>query len=412
MKKVLYSLCLFVLLFNFIFANRAYAAGAVGQTKDTKYQNDYRTDNMEYNTPGTKLLEDGVADDGTGTERAVNTNSFGTTIMGTILGILAGLLNIIIFQLDVVLGALSYGTETKGGSTVNNDFNYFFTIERCVFNRIALFNINYFNTADTYKVGDVTIKANQSVNDIKASVASVYYIVRLVATAIALLVLIYIGIRMATSTLSDDKARYKKMLISWIESIVVLFLLTYIMVAVITFGEMLINVFYNLEQQIITNNNTQPEDTFEIYTRNHLLSNMFGSSGLQYAVNSLTYWILLFTQIKYFWVYLKRVLMVGFLIMIAPVITVTYAIDKIGDGRAQAFSVWMKEFVTNVLIQPLHALIYLVFMFSAGEIAKVSPLIAIAFIFGMGAVERMVKVIFDLRGLVSLRGVDKLGKKQ
>lgn len=104
--------------------------------------------------------------------------------------------------------------------------------------------------------------------------------------------------------------------------------------------------------------------------------------------------------------------MVGFLIMIAPIITVTYAMDKVGDGRAQAFSVWIKEFVTNVLIQPLHALIYMVFMFSAGEIAKVSPIIAVAFILSMGAAERMIKVVFDLRGLVSLRGVDKLGKKQ
>ena len=72
----------------------------------------------------------------------------------------------------------------------------------------------------------------------------------------------------------------------------------------------------------------------------------------------------------------------------------------------------MKEFVVNVLIQPLHALIYLVFILSAGEIAKLSPIIALAFMMCMGVVERMVKVIFDLRGLVSLRGVDKFGKKQ
>ena len=132
--------------------------------------------------------------------------------------------------------------------------------------------------------------------------------------------------------------------------------------------------------------------------------------------------------------------MVGFLIMIAPLITVTYAIDKAGDGKAQAFSIWIKEFAVNVLIQPLHALstsfigstnivgtpalfpptmsvkiwspISIVFVLSAGEIAKTSPIIAIAFIMCMGAVERMIKVVFSLKGLVSLRGVDKMGKKQ
>ena len=41
--------------------------------------------------------------------------------------------------------------------------------------------------------------------------------------------------------------------------------------------------------------------------------------------------------------------------------TVTYSIDKAGDGKAQAFGNWLSEFVMNVLVQPLHAIIYLVF---------------------------------------------------
>ena len=62
---------------------------------------------------------------------------------------------------------------------------------------------------------------------------------------------------------------------------------------------------------------------------------------------------------------MKRFLMVGFLIVISPLITITYSIDKAGDGKAQAFSTWLKEFMVNILIQPLHALIYLVFVLMA-----------------------------------------------
>ena len=103
--------------------------------------------------------------------------------------------------------------------------------------------------------------------------------------------------------------------------------------------------------------------------------------------------------------------MVGFLIVISPLITITYALDKAGDGKAQSFFVWFKEFTVNVLIQPLHALIYLVFILTANELAKTAPLLAIAFLLSMGTVERMVKIVFNLNGLVTLRGVNKFMKK-
>ena len=206
------------------------------------------------------------------------------------------------------------------------------------------------------------------------------------------------------------------MLIGWVESVVVLFLLEYIMAAVIIVGEAITNVFYNLEVGLLTKEGTggtkEVLDTFEESLRPQIVTKLLELSGLNYGLYTIMYICMLFMQIKYFWTYMKRFLMVGFLIIISPLITVTYGIDKAGDGKAQAFSVWMKEFVVNVLIQPLHALIYLIFVLTANAIAASSPIIALAMLMSMGSVERMVKVIFDLRGLVSLRGVDKFGKKQ
>ena len=59
----------------------------------------------------------------------------------------------------------------------------------------------------------------------------------------------------------------------------------------------------------------------------------------------------------------------------------------------------------NVLIQPLHALIYMVFVLTANNIASNSPIVAIAFLMSMGAVERMVKVVFNMKDLASLKGL-------
>ena len=406
MKKIFVSLTLIIILFNFIFANNAYAEGA--EPTDPEHTKSESTLVDEQVSNGVENSYIGDTMDGNNNN---SNETYGPTIVGLVVSILGAVVNLIAFQLDLVLGQLSYSTE-------NDKLQYFFSIERAVFNRVPLFNINFFNTDDTYTVGTetnkTTISASSSINDIKKRVAQVFYIVRLVATGASLVVLIYIGIRMALSTLSDDKAKYKKMLIGWVESVVVLFLLEYIMVIIIYIGESITNVFYSLEVQILGGGTgiTDLTETFETTIRNQILIKLFECSGLNYALYTVMYLCLLFMQLKYFWTYMKRFLMVGFLIMISPIITVTYGIDKAGDGKAQAFSVWMKEFVVNVLIQPLHALIYLVFVLSAGEIAKLSPIIALAFLMCMGVVERRVKVIFDLRGLVSLRGVDKFGKKQ
>ena len=280
---------------------------------------------------------------------------------------------------------------------------------------MPLFNVNYFDTEESYKVGNTTIEANASNLAIKESVTSVYFLCRILALAIGLLVLIYIGIRMAISTIASDQAKYKKMLMSWVESVIIIFLMPYLMSLIFSFGELLTDSFYELRNNLlgtVAEGTYGTYDIFEDTIRSTTTDLVFSLSGLKLTMWSIIYWCLLFAEMKFLWTYLKRFLMVGFLIVISPLITITYSIDKAGDGKAQAFSIWFKEFIVNVLIQPLHALIYLIFVLTANAIAASSPIVALAMLLAMGQVERMVKVIFDLRGLVTLRGVDKFMKKE
>lgn len=109
--------------------------------------------------------------------------------------------------------------------------------------------------------------------------------------------------------------------------------------------------------------------------------------------------IIIYYTIKFLIMYIRRMLTVGFLIAISPLITITYAIDKAGDGQAQAFSAWMKEFVTNVFIQSIHALMYLVFIFSAIFIANEAPLLAIIFFGLLSRAEKIARnIIFQKIG--------------
>ena len=64
-----------------------------------------------------------------------------------------------------------------------------------------------------------------------------------------------------------------------------------------------------------------------------------------------------------------------------------------------------------MLIQPLHALIYAIFVLTANGIAYRSPLVAIALLLSIGSIERMVKVVFDMKDLTVLKDVNRFMKK-
>ncbi len=408
MKKVLTSILLMLLIFNFIFCNYT-VYGEEGSTSAT--QNAY-TEPVDTNevTKGAAEMESS----GTVNGKSTQSSSYGGSIVGTLLGALSRLVNIIFLQVDVLISHIANNPSAGGfSSTGTNGESFWFSIDKTVFNRVALFNINYFNT-DNYKVGNQTIVADANNTKIKESIVTSYYICRILALAISAVILIYIGIRMAISSVATEQAKYKKMLLSWVESIVILFLMPYIMSLLFNVGESITEVFYNIRCSLIGKTVPGSTGTYGVF-ENTVRAKIFGTitqeSGLGLAMWSIIYWILLFNELKFLWLYLKRVLMVGFLIIISPIITITYSIDKVGDGQAQAFNMWIKEFILNVFIQPLHAVIYLVFIFSANAIATSSPLLALALLFAMGQAERMVKVIFDMKGSVTLRGVNKFMKK-
>ena len=402
-KKVIALVMIIVSLCNFIFLNKTYAEnnfGSVGEDSQKPKGSGATYVNGDAEVGGNivaDVVDEGAVPQKKGSQTKTTTSfsNAGVSAVGFVIGILARLVNIsIALQLDVLIGQLTFTEE-------NGELEYFLTIDRLVFNKIALLNVNYFNTNDSYTVGDTTITADNSNKTVKEAIAQVYYVSRVMALIIGLLVLIYIGIRMATSTIASDEAKYKKMLTSWVESVVIIFVLPYIISAVIRLGEMFVGILYNIRNSVIASNG----DIFENVVRDQALNMSLTASGLQVAMWSIIYWVLLFLEIKFLWTYIKRFFMVGFLIAIAPLITITYSVDKAGDEQAQAFSNWIREFLLNIMIQPIHAVIYLVIVVTANNIAISAPLVAIALLFSIGATEKMIKTVFHLEGSVTLRNL-------
>ena len=71
------------------------------------------------------------------------------------------------------------------------------------------------------------------------------------------------------------------------------------------------------------------------------------------------YFMLAIIIFVFFATYVKRMITIAFLIMISPIITITYSLDRMGDGKSQALNTWFKNFVYNILLQPIQCIIYL-----------------------------------------------------
>ena len=104
--------------------------------------------------------------------------------------------------------------------------------------------------------------------------------------------------------------------------------------------------------------------------------------------------------------YFKRVVYMAFLTMIAPMIALTYPLDKIKDNKAQAFSFWLREYIFNCILQTVHLLLYTVLIASAFDFAKQNILYAIV---AMGFLVPAEKLIKDMFGMKSATPVGTLG---
>lgn len=303
-------------------------------------------------------------------------------------------------------------------------------------NKIGLLDVNFFQPND-YSDGSMTTVTDQEIIQIstasrlQSTISSWYLTLRNFALVVLLSVLLYIGIRIVTSSAAQDKAKYKEKLSSWIVAMCILFFMHYIMsfatmvVEAISEGINTINkpvivTMPNLgeedyEMEIVT---TDP-DTGETETNGVKAEEWFSEAGFITEDSSKYLWptnlmgtlridmqmdanlsednsllrqlgyvilflVLVFYTIAFLVVYIKRVIMLAFLTMIAPLVAMTYPLDKLSDGNAQAFNMWIKEYVFNLLIQPFHLILYTMLVGSAIDFAHdnmIYAIVAIGFIF-------------------------------
>lgn len=248
-----------------------------------------------------------------------------------------------------VLGHSDDGGISNVASGKNGDA--MITVEQIFFNDLNITKINFFDM-DKNSAGEIS-------SEFRTNVAIWYYALRNLAIIILLCILIYVGIRMAISTVASEKAMYKNMFKDWVVSFILVFFMHYIIVVTIQANNSLVEIMKPKGSASLSSNymNTLFINAIGVNTEN-----VIEISAVKSWASALIYAMMVFFTLAFLWTYVKRMITLAFLIIISPLVTVTYAIDKMGDGKSQALNTWLKEFVYNILLQPFQCVIYLAIM--------------------------------------------------
>lgn len=250
---------------------------------------------------------------------------------------------------------------------------------------------------------------------IRELVATWYSIIRFLAMAAMLVILIAIGIKMALSTIASDKAVYKRMLVDWVVGVIILFAIHYFMIFCIHMNGVLVKTVEDSAQSI---NQVQMQQLFgdeegvsnaelEVRVYEEVRTRAYDARLINGMTGMIMYMTLVFFAFKYTLIYLKRYLTILVLTLMGPAVGVAYALQKALSGKSSALSTWMKEYIMNVIIQIVHALLYAVFI-SQAMILSLQSVAGMAFALILmnyvSKADELFKKIFNFGGGDSLLG--------
>ena len=288
--------------------------------------------------------------------------------------------------------AQDFGKEidTSNFESLTNHYypNFRYTPEEIFSGKVDLLNIDFISGKDS---NENPIQS-EGWKAIRKVVASWYKVLRMIAIIALLSVLIYTGIRIIVSANVNDKAKYKEWILNWFIAVAILFLMHYIMSFTITLINSLSNLMQSEFSGIHVTTSSLGDFTTNLigFVRFRMLENK-ATVKLGYLV---MYVALVWYTLKFTFIYLKRVINMAFLTLLAPIVAATYPIDKLADGQAQGFQMWIKEYIFTALLQPLHLLLYYVLVGSSIQLAATNILYGIVALKFISDAEKIFKKIF------------------
>ena len=339
--------------------------------------------------------------------------------------------------------------------------------EQIFSNKIALLDVNFFKpndyTAEIMLSGEEMKEQKSIAASLQSTIAGWYIAIRNLCVVAMFLILIYLGIRIIISSSTQDKAKYKERIMDWLVGMCLLFFMHYFMGFATTVTDMIVQALVAAEQPtyyytIIDTDGKLSNYSFQVATEdepgkafdgamadkleeNGIIqdldidgntyksylwpTNLMGRARLELQLepqgnseeNNLIRkfgWSIIFIGMVMYTVlflfrYIRRVIMLAFLTMIAPFVAMTYPLDKVRDGKAQAFNIWLREYLYNLLIQPVHYILFVILISTAYEFASDNMIYALVAFGFMLQAEKIMRKLFGFDSASTLAGGSALG---
>lgn len=288
------------------------------------------------------------------------------------------------------------------------------TIDKILFNEYSRTRLAFFENDYTDDMGSIRPEKNNPFladsgilpRDGNPGILNAFYSrFQTIAIIAYLIIFLYMGVRIIFSSTGKDMAKYKKLFADWVLGVMILFLFPYVIRYTIRINDAVVSYIGTLRKGI----NIEEAEIIDYPGGLAFPFSYVGSEGVgaddymsqmrEKAIETgrIMYgicWLMMIKELVTFLIiYIKRMLTTMFLIVVFPLVTISYAIDKIGDGKSQAFNNWFKEYVLNVFLQTFHAINYVVVM---------------GIIFAIGKGTGTVNFILVLIGITYLARGDKI----
>ena len=260
--------------------------------------------------------------------------------------------------------AVSFVDKLTGVSTTSYSGQRI-TVESLLFNKLPLTDANFFDyeTAGGYSLVDESGNPTSWLYNIRLNLANMYVILRNFSIAGMLLVMLYMGIRMALSNIAERKANYSRMLLDWAVGLCIIFFIHYFMYLVLYINNFFVDIFFResvtIAQQVLG------EGIQDVTLYDAIRTKAYSWNFYDGTVGLIMYAVMVYYFVRYLFVYLKRMIAIYVLALYGSVIGLRYAIEKSsgkGKGNSGILGKWMKDYIFNVLLQTIHCLIYVTLM--------------------------------------------------
>lgn len=217
--------------------------------------------------------------------------------------------------------------------------NMLYSPETIFGNKIAALDVNFLrgNKYDAITDSDDAKEhAKSSASYISTIISKWYKGFRNLAIVGLLSVLVYLGIRILISTAATDKAKYKESLQDWLVALCLVFIIHFIMSGILMLSDQVTsllgkadNSFYTVK--VASNSDYKDKDgnlTFNTNLTGLIRLKSQGDAWQDATAYAIMYLVIVGYTVVFTFMYFKRFLYVAFLTMIAPLVALTYPIDK------------------------------------------------------------------------------------